>query len=130
VTGAELFCLQSPGQIILASKSSQNLIAAVAVDHHQLGGIEFTRRVDDVAKQRFAGDGVQDFRQFGIHALALTGSENDDGEAHGEFRRKDRRIFPESWRNSQSGQLLGREHGAQFPLPMLTRKPPKRRFLD
>jgi hypothetical protein len=39
--------------------------------------------IDDVLEQRATRDGLQDLGQVRLHALALAGGQDDDGDGHG-----------------------------------------------
>ena len=45
-------------------------------------GLERARAANNVPQQRPAGERLQDLGEIGFHSLALTGSEDDDGEFH------------------------------------------------
>ena len=81
VAGAELFGLQRPLQIFFGERGAYR-VAAVAVHHVDGGGFERARPANNVPEQRHAGERLQNLGQIGLHSLALTGSEDHDGEFH------------------------------------------------
>ena len=81
MAGAELLGLQCPGDV-LAGKRLAHMLTAVTVDHVDVAGRELARGVDDVLEQRAPRDGLQDLGQVRLHALALAGGQDDDGNGH------------------------------------------------
>ena len=77
VPGPELWLLQGPGEIGRVERCA-NGVSTVAVNDAQAARRQGARRIDDVRDERLAGQGVQDLGQVGIHALPLTGGEDDD----------------------------------------------------
>ena len=57
-----------------------------AVDYVNAGWLERSCEVNYMAEQRSASQRLQHLGQAGMHTLALTGSENDDGKRHGPSR--------------------------------------------
>ena len=55
----------------------------MAVHHVDGSGLERARAANNVPEQRAPGERLQNLGQIGFHSLALTGSEDDDGEFHG-----------------------------------------------
>ena len=82
VAGAELFGLQRPLEVRVADCGA-HLLAAVTVHHVDGFGFELARAANNVAQQWAAGERLQDLGKCGFHSLALTGSEDDNGEFHG-----------------------------------------------
>jgi hypothetical protein len=58
-----------------------DLFAALAHDEHALVCAECIDTVEQMQKQRLAGDRVKHLVGVGPHARALPGSKDDDGEA-------------------------------------------------
>ncbi len=82
MAGTELLGLQRPLQV-LPGETLADPLAAVAVDHvDRVYAIERAGRIDDVLQQGPAGEWLQHLRQVGVHALALAGSQDHDGERH------------------------------------------------
>ena len=79
MAGAELFRLQRPSDIVALNCLRQR-IAAVAVDHAQLGGLKRPRRIQYMLKQGLARERVQHLGQIGMHARALTGGQDHNVE--------------------------------------------------
>ena len=77
MAGAQLLGLQGPEQTVIG-KGLLDTVTAVAIDHADLGGFQGRRRSQHMAQQGPARKGLQDLGQVRVHALALTGSENDD----------------------------------------------------
>ena len=85
VAGAVLLGLQRPAHVA-ALEGLQHLLAAVAVDDVRGGGFEAGGGVEHVAEQRPAGERLQHLGQVGLHALALAGGQDHDGQGHGGIR--------------------------------------------
>ncbi len=66
-----------------AGEGRSHFGAAVAMHHEDLFRLERAGRVEHVRKERPASEGMQHFRQRGVHALSLPGGEHDHGKAHG-----------------------------------------------
>ena len=81
VPGAELLGLQRPADRRFGQRRA-DLLAAMAVDHVDGVGRERLRAVDDVLQQRSAGQRLQHLGQVALHALALAGGQDDDGQRH------------------------------------------------
>ena len=77
VSGTELRILQHPDQIRCVDARTHRL-TAMAMNQTKGLWIETARGIDHMLDQRLAGQRVQHFRQVRMHALALSGSENDD----------------------------------------------------
>ncbi len=82
VTGAQLLGLQRPLQVRVVEGGAY-LLAAVTVHHVDGRGLEQPCAANNMPQQRPAGERLQYLGESGFHSLALTGSENDDGELHG-----------------------------------------------
>ena len=82
VAGAELLGLQRPLQIFASAERRAHRVAAVAIHHVHRRGVQRARAANNVAQQRHAGERLQNLGEIGFHSLALTGSEDDDGEFH------------------------------------------------
>ena len=77
MAGAQLRLLPRPDQAGQGDGLAHAL-AAVAVDDADDAGLEAARGIDHVRKQRPAGQRMQHLGQIRVHALALTGGEDDD----------------------------------------------------
>ena len=93
VPGAELLGLQCPAASVFLHERGAHRVAAVAIHHVDGRRVQRARAANNVAQQRPAGERLQDLGEIGFHSLALTGSEDDDGELHepAEFSRNQRR---------------------------------------
>ncbi len=76
VTGAQLFCLQHPVELVITQRLLQQ-IATVAVDQVYLARAHFIRSINDMLHHRFPCQGVQHFWKIGIHAGAFACGKND-----------------------------------------------------
>src|SRR5581483_7698052 len=76
---AELFGLVDPGNR-LSFERIHYLLSSVTVDDMDGARGKRPRGVEHVTQQGFAGEPMQHFRQSRMHALTLTGSENNDFE--------------------------------------------------
>ena len=88
VSRAELHGLQNPIDLFVL-ECGLDLAAPMAVNHKDVVGGEPPRGREHVREQRLARESLQHFRQVGIHPLANTCCEDDDGERH---ERKLRRL--------------------------------------
>ena len=82
MAGAELLGLLDPVRIEMG-EGARHGIAAVAVDDMNRLGVKLMRGVDDMLQKRPTRERVQHLWQRGAHAPALSGGEDDYGEAHG-----------------------------------------------
>ena len=78
MAGAQLGRLFGPVQVGLALEGGLHLFATMAEHDDQPLGVEGAGGVDDMAEQGFAGQGVQNFRQVGVHPFAHAGSQDHD----------------------------------------------------
>ena len=78
---AQLIGLQNPLDRLLV-QGRLHLRAAVPVHHIDIGGIQGARGADHMLQQRLPGQGLQHFRQVGVHPLALARCQNDDRKLH------------------------------------------------
>ncbi len=81
VAGAQLIRLQYPLDVFVGERRLY-LHAAMPIDHVDVGRAEIACGADHVLQQRPPCQWLQHFRQVGIHPLALTRSEYDDGKLH------------------------------------------------
>ena len=82
VPRAPLLGLLNPGDGA-AGKRLLHALAAVTVNDADLARLQRRGSVEDVLENRAPGERMQDLRQAGAHALALTRGEDDDGGWHG-----------------------------------------------
>jgi hypothetical protein len=85
MAGAELFGLFYPLNATAAGERFGHGVAAVSEDDVNAGRLEGLGGIQDVSKQRLAGEGLENLRQGGTHPRALACRKNDDFESH-EFR--------------------------------------------
>ena len=78
VAGAELLSLQHPVDRLVRQRLLDQLAAMAVHDVDRVGAQRFRGR-DDVGQHRLAGQRLQHLRQVRLHALALTGRQDDDG---------------------------------------------------
>ena len=79
--GALLLGLQRPADVGARDRRA-HLFRAMSMDDVDRVGLERARGCDDVREQRPAGQRLQHLRQVARHALALAGSQDDDGQGH------------------------------------------------
>ncbi len=77
VAGAQLRRLQRPVERGIGDGFA-HAFAAMTVHDHDAFGSERGRRGEHVTEQRTAGKRMKDLGQVRVHALALTGGEDDD----------------------------------------------------
>jgi hypothetical protein len=84
MAGAELLGLQHPfdGRIARITERGAHLLGAMAVHHGDSARRQCSRRLQNVRKQRPAGERMQHLRQVRAHPLAQACRENDDFERH------------------------------------------------
>ena len=82
---AVLLRLQHPLHV-RAGECGEDLLAAVAIDDAGRGSLEAAGGVEHVPQQRLARQRLEDLRQVGVHALALAGGQDHDGEGHERVR--------------------------------------------
>ena len=78
MAGAQLGGLQGPLHVGLPGKCGLDLLAAMAIHHHQPLWVEGAGGIDDMAEQGLAGQRMQYFRQVGVHPFAHAGSQDHD----------------------------------------------------
>ena len=78
---AFLLRLQRPADVVAGDRRADSL-GAVAMDDVDVGRVERARRGDDVREERPACQRLQHLRQVALHALALAGGQDHDGEVH------------------------------------------------
>ena len=78
---AELLGLQRPADLGTGERSA-HLLAAVAVDDLDRGGMQRARSLDHVAEQGPAGERLQHLGPVRVHALTLAGGEDHDRQFH------------------------------------------------
>ena len=87
VAGAALLALLGPLQIALLCERGLHLLAGVTVHDVDNGGFERPRSGHHVRQHRLAGNGLQHLGTHRLHALAFTGSKDDDVQRCGGWRR-------------------------------------------
>ena len=85
MAGAQLLRLQNPLDGLVRQRRL-HLRAAVPVDHVDIRRVERARGADHMLQQRLPRQGLQHFRQVGVHPLALARCEYDDGKLHDRLR--------------------------------------------
>ena len=77
VSGAQLWFLQGPGQVGSVQRTAHD-ITTVPINQTEFLRVQAARRVNHMGDQGFARQRMKHLGQTGMHALSLSGGEDDD----------------------------------------------------